>query len=356
MLAVCFECVGYGSWHLYSRLLHSTKLSRDLLERSRRPYRFHWYGCPQKVFRLLRFIVFVPNFGVLLRWILSEYRHTSSLHSETHALVMSPGICVLTLYIQQGRKSLPHVSGPQSRHQRIPVDKVVYPRWMKRSLLAGVTGQISFASLLTIANAILRTSPRGLFVVLAPLGDEELYPWSSPTISSRLLLRSSWMPVVVGLPGPELCNRPWPPSWGSRRDGNVASSLCASLLPAQGHNCSPSVMVPWNHFQAMRPTVSRRGRQSPRYREYARYWWKYQRHRGSAGTHGVDSQAGTPPQGRTNPNWRATDPSTSGLQPHNWSGRPLFLTFSVSSSSGKSGPSWCSRSQAGVCQVYPTWS
>ena len=45
---------------------------------------------------------------------------------------------------------------------------------MKRSLHAGVTGPPSLASLLTIANAILRTSPRGLFDVLAPLWDEEL--------------------------------------------------------------------------------------------------------------------------------------------------------------------------------------
>ena len=46
---------------------------------------------------------------------------------------------------------------------------------MKRSLRAGVTGPPSLASLVTIANAILRTSPRGLFDVLAPLRSEELY-------------------------------------------------------------------------------------------------------------------------------------------------------------------------------------
>ena len=32
---------------------------------------------------------------------------------------------------------------------------------------------------------------------------------------------------------------------------------------------------------------------------------------------------------------------------------PLFLTLTVSSCSGKSGPSWCRRSQAGVLQVRP---
>ena len=46
---------------------------------------------------------------------------------------------------------------------------------MKRPHHADVTGQPSLASLLTIANAILKTSPRGLFVVLAPLRDEEFY-------------------------------------------------------------------------------------------------------------------------------------------------------------------------------------
>ena len=35
------------------------------------------------------------------------------------------------------------------------------------------------------------------------------------------------------------------------------------------HNCSQRVMVPWRHFQAMRPSVSRWGAQSPRYREHA---------------------------------------------------------------------------------------
>ena len=42
-------------------------------------------------------------------------------------------------------------------------------------------------------------------------------PWSSPTISSSLWLRSTWIPVVVGLPEVRhhghlvLCNRPWLP-------------------------------------------------------------------------------------------------------------------------------------------------
>ena len=62
-------------------------------------------------------------------------------------------------------------------------------------------------------------------------------------------------------------------------------------------------------------------------------------------------------------NWRATDPSTSGHQPHNWTGRRYFLIWSVSSSSGKSGPSWSPRSQVGLPQyatvkleVVRSWS
>ena len=35
----------------------------------------------------------------------------------------------------------------------------------------------------------------------------------------------------------------------------------------EGRNCSQRVMVPWRHFQAMRPSVSRRRGQRPRYRE-----------------------------------------------------------------------------------------
>ena len=59
--------------------------------------------------------------------------------------------------------------------------------------------------------------------------------------------------------------------------------------------------------------------------------------------HGVDSQAGTPRKDDEPQNWLATDPSTSGHQPHNWAGR----------SSGKSGPSSYSRSRAGLPQVSP---
>ena len=52
--------------------------------------------------------MFVLNLGVLLRWILAEYRHTLPLSILRHrALAMGPGICVLTLYIQKGQKRLP---------------------------------------------------------------------------------------------------------------------------------------------------------------------------------------------------------------------------------------------------------
>ena len=76
-------------------------------------------------------------------------------------------------------------------------------------------------------------------------------------------------------------------------------------VQVEGHNCSQRVMVPRRHFQAMRPSVSRRG-QSPRYREYARHRWTYGRRRGECWDHGVDSQAGIP---------------RKGDQPHNWAGR-----------------------------------
>ena len=76
------------------------------------------------------------------------------------------------------------------------------------------------------------------------------------------------------------------------------------------YHCSQRVMVPVWHFQAMRPSVSRRRGQSPRYREYARlapgraksqvprdarYWWTYQRHRGNAGTMVLTHKRAPPP-------------------------------------------------------------
>ena len=40
--------------------------------------------------------------------------------------------------------------------------------------------------------------------------------------------------------------------------------------------------------------------------------------------HGVVSHVGAPRKGDQPQNWRATDPSTSGHQPHNWAGRRYF--------------------------------
>ena len=56
----------------------------------------------------------------------------------------------------------------------------------------------------------------------------------------------------------------------------------------------------------------------------ARYWWTYQRRRGNAGTV-VQLTSGHHPQRAQN--WLATDPSTSGHQPHNWSGRRLLFNL-----------------------------
>ena len=92
----------------------------------------------------------------------------------------------------------------------------------------------------------------------------------------------------------------------------------------EGHTCSQRLMVPWRHFQAMRPSVSRRGAKSARRAvlvDVPAASWECWDHR-----------KGDQPQ-----DWRATDPSTSELQPHNWSGRLYFLTFSMTSSSRKAG-------------------
>ena len=73
------------------------------------------------------------------------------------------------------------------------------------------------------------------------------------------------------------------------------------------------------HFQPMRPSVPDR--------EYARCCWTYQRHRGDAGTMVLIHQRAPPAKGDHPQNWRATDPSTSGHQPHNWSSRRYFLNL-----------------------------
>ena len=71
----------------------------------------------------------------------------------------------------------------------------------------------------------------------------------------------------------------------------------------EGHNCSQRVMVPWRHFQAMRPSVSRQGRaksQVPRERTVL-YWWMHQRHRGNAGTMVLTHKRAPPAKGDQNP-------------------------------------------------------
>ena len=62
-------------------------------------------------------------------------------------------------------------------------------------------------------------------------------------------------------------------------------------------------------------------------REYARCWWTCQRHLGDAGTMVLIHQRALPAKGDHSQNWRATDPSTSGNQPHNWSSRRYFLNL-----------------------------
>ena len=90
------------------------------------------------------------------------------------------------------------------------------------------------------------------------------------------------------------------PGWLSSFAKSSTSKWNTARKGAECH-CSQRVMVPWRHFQAMRPSVSRRGGQSPRYREYARYWWTYQRYRGNAGTKVSSHKRALLPQGRPTP-------------------------------------------------------
>ena len=89
-------------------------------------------------------------------------------------------------------------------------------------------------------RAIRRTSPRGLFDVLAALGDEELcfLGWRV-----RLFLRVcaygvggrrwSWDFLKYVITDAWNFGSAPDPFWGSRGDGNVACSLCASATSAR---------------------------------------------------------------------------------------------------------------------------
>ena len=71
---------------------------------------------------------------------------------------------------------------------------------------------------------------------------------------------------------PWLGEQLWLSSSRSRARARVSSILTVEDSPTvvrglESHNCSQRVMVLWRHFQAMRPSVSHRGGQSPRYRE-----------------------------------------------------------------------------------------
>ena len=105
------------------------------------------------------------------------------------------------------------------------------------------------------------------------------------------------------------------------------------------------------HFQAMGPIVSRRGGAKSQVSRDARVLVDVPAASWECWDHGVDSQAGTPRKGRpTQKNWRATDPSNSGHQPHNWPDRRYFFNHDVVFKLWQ-GPPRCPRSQVGVPQV-----
>ena len=177
------------------------------------------------------------------------------------------------------------------------------------SPLAVVTGQPSLAFIVDDCECDSENLSKGACLSSSPpVVMRSFISWSSPTISSRVRWDAggrgtSWS-MSSRAPG-TLQSLLVP--WGSRGDGNVASSLCASLLPAQrrqsGRWCTllsvphqvpavpnvkrkvfgilkchrdntascesrfrqkkaregvaPRVMVTWRHFQATRPNVSR---------------------------------------------------------------------------------------------------
>ena len=99
--------------------------------------------------------------------------------------------------------------------------------------------------------------------------------------------------------------------------------------------------------------VSRRGGRSPRYREYVRYWWTYQRHRENAGTMVLTHKR---------------VPLRTGDQPQNWPGRRYFFNFlgdlkfsqvgtvlvlEVAGWSFLGIPTWCWWSPVGLPQENP---
>ena len=122
------------------------------------------------------------------------------------------------------------------------------------------------------------------------------------------------------------------------------TSMWKTTREGVGHNCSQRVMVPWRHFQAMRPSVSRQGGQSPRHREYVRYWWSYQRHHGNAGTLVLTHKRVPPPARATNPkNGVRLTQAPAGTNPTTGQAAVYFLTLTVSSSSSMSVSSWGSK-------------
>ena len=93
---------------------------------------------------------------------------------------------------------------------------------------------------------------------------------------------------------------------------------CGGLqLLTKGHGAVDA--FPSNETQRLAP-----GRAKSQVPRDARCWCSYQRHGGNAGTM-VLTHKRAPPAGATNPNWRATDRSPSGHQPHNFVKPPLLF-------------------------------
>ena len=88
----------------------------------------------------------------------------------------------------------------------------------------------------------------------------------------------------------------------------------------------------------------------------ARYWCTYRRHPGNAGPSPVSSHKRAPPARATNPETggRLTQ-APAGTNPKTGQAAVIFLTTTVSSSSGKSGLSWCPRSLGWTSSGMPAW-
>ena len=136
----------------------------------------------------------------------------------TPGSVMNPSICVLTFNIPQGRKSERPCSLCRARTY-----------FCKAS--GSTSRRYNFSSTMVLSCSIFPSSRRST-CSCCPQG------WCSSStrpctpLTSSVSFAGARHHRVRQLDPPEPCNRPSPP-WGSRGDGNAASSMCSSLLSAR---------------------------------------------------------------------------------------------------------------------------